>query len=684
MNLGLKDLSIKIKLIAGFGLILGLLVIIGGYTVVSLEKITNRAREVEVLDFSGVELSTAMNEIVLTVDHLIHDYLLHNEPKLSGEIETQINKFYTLLGESKKLAGIEIAKNPEARIKEIEHLEKSFDVYANLGKSIYSSFMENSDEAKNELIARLNIYGSGLASEIEALKDENIMDLSVSLGEIDTMGRKARRANAILIAASILLGAGVAFYLARLILIPLRSLVQGTKMISQGHLSYRVSFESKDELGNLTKSFNWMADNIELYLGQSKEHNKELQRNNSVTGALNSLLNISLGSISLDDFCQHALELIFSISSRSFVSKGIIFLAGDKPEVLVVKAAKGISEGSLKKGAEVPLSKCLSEKAALEKKALFIDANDDRDICLDGMECRSHYCVPITAADNILGVINIQLKENSAFDKKDEDFIVAVANTLAGVIGRKRAEEDLRKAYEELKSAQSQLLQSEKMAAIGQLAGGVAHEINNPLGVILGFAQAVVKRLQPQDPFEMPLRSIEREALRCKTLVQDLLTFSRTSRIDKEETQANEMIMTALGLVFAQAKVNNIELVQELSPDLPKISVNKSQIQQVIINLCNNAMDAMPARGKLTVRAKKSVWESRGVIEIQVEDTGHGIPKEIQGKIFEPFFTTKEVGKGTGLGLALVYEIIQKHQGWIQVNSEVGKGTIFTIQLPAV
>ena len=226
------------------------------------------------------------------------------------------------------------------------------------------------------------------------------------------------------------------------------------------------------------------------------------------------------------------------------------------------------------------------------------------------------------------------------------------------------------------------MAQSQKLAAVGRLAGGVAHEINNPLGVILGFAQGVVRRMQPGDPLEMPLKSIEREAVRCKDLVQDLLTFSRVGKGQKEEVDLNEAIKEALSLVIAQAKVQNVQLVTDLESTLPKIQAVKNQMQQVIINLSNNAIDAMSNGGTLSVRTRKTNAAGKQFLEIQVEDSGQGIPAEIQPKIFEPFFTTKEVGKGTGLGLSLVYEIIQKHGGRISLESQVGKGSIFHIHLP--
>ncbi len=293
-----------------------------------------------------------------------------------------------------------------------------------------------------------------------------------------------------------------------------------------------------------------------------------------------------------------------------------------------------------------------------------------------------------------LVILKLQEIAQGQIEEAEELRVLAQSNDENGMLVRalNKMSEDLKKVtvsrdelvkeIEERKRLETMVLQSEKMAAVGQLAGGVAHEINNPLGVMLGFAQSLVRRISPGDPMEMPLKSIEREAVRCKNLVQDLLTFSRMNRTDKEPIDLNETIEGSLSLILAQARVKNATLVKEFSSDLPRVSANKNQIQQVIVNLCNNAMDAMPDGGKLFIRTRKAQWQGKAAIEIQIEDTGSGIPKEIQSKIFEPFFTTKAVGKGTGLGLSLVYEIIQKHEGQIKVDSEVGQGTVFSVILP--
>jgi len=220
--------------------------------------------------------------------------------------------------------------------------------------------------------------------------------------------------------------------------------------------------------------------------------------------------------------------------------------------------------------------------------------------------------------------------------------------------------------------------QTNRLAAIGQLAGGMAHEINNPLSVILGFTQILIRETKDGDPSCTPLKSIEQEARRCSKMVKDLLTFARIEKTFFKLSNINSIIEDALYLIKTRAKTQNIEILVNFSENIPEIALNSNQIQQVIINLCNNAIDAMPQGGKIAITTKKLEKE----VEITVSDTGTGISEEVKKHLFEPFFTTKEVGKGAGLGLSLVYEIVKKHNGSIEVESESNKSAAFKIKLP--
>ena len=247
----------------------------------------------------------------------------------------------------------------------------------------------------------------------------------------------------------------------------------------------------------------------------------------------------------------------------------------------------------------------------------------------------------------------------------------------------------------ELEEAQAQLLQSEKMSAIGQLAAGVAHELNNPLGGILGYAQIALekmKKIEAASPakaeianYERYLTEIEKQARRCKNIVQNLLRFSRLPRrVEFELVDINRVITDTSTFVEHQMHMNQIDLKLELAPRLPQVLGNAGQLQQVFTNLIINAMHASSPGSEICIKTQSSpaLGEFGGAVEVQFVDQGCGIPKENLKKIFEPFFTTKELGKGTGLGLSVSYGIIRDHGGEIRVMSTVGKGSIFTVVIP--
>jgi len=230
-----------------------------------------------------------------------------------------------------------------------------------------------------------------------------------------------------------------------------------------------------------------------------------------------------------------------------------------------------------------------------------------------------------------------------------------------------------------VREERARAVKAAKMDAVGQLAAGVAHELNNPLGVILGFAQALERRFPEGDPAKFPTESIVRETLRCKELVQSLLTFSRAGTLTLERVDVNELVSRVILQMEDRAKRQNVEVVLQLDATAPKLFGSGSQLQQAVLHLIANALDAMPRGGTLTMRTE--AVPSYGA-RISVADTGAGIPAEIRARIFEPFFTTKPVGQGPGLGLSFAHEIVSRHHGDIEVESATGKGTIMVISLP--
>ena len=232
----------------------------------------------------------------------------------------------------------------------------------------------------------------------------------------------------------------------------------------------------------------------------------------------------------------------------------------------------------------------------------------------------------------------------------------------------------------ELAETQAQLMQAEKIASLGRLSAGVAHEINNPLAGILIYAELLERQIKNHDFNREYLTEIINQTLRCQQIVTRLLEFSRQSLGQKTHFDANEIILRCINLISHQAIFHNIDIHTELEPKLPKILGDPGQLQQVFTNLLLNAADAMQGHGRIMVASRPEPFQD-GII-LTFTDTGAGIPPDIQDKIFEPFFTTKAPGKGTGLGLSIVYSVIQRHGGTIELDSAPGGGTTFTIRLP--
>ena len=233
-----------------------------------------------------------------------------------------------------------------------------------------------------------------------------------------------------------------------------------------------------------------------------------------------------------------------------------------------------------------------------------------------------------------------------------------------------------------LAEAQTQLYHSDKLASIGRLAAGVAHEINNPLTGVLTYSSFLLKRTKDDLEMKSDLEIIVRETKRCREIVKDLLDFARPISSNKKSVNINDVIEQALNIVANQLVFNHIVVQKELNDSLPKVNIDERQLQQVFINLLVNAADAIGEKGG-TISLITSAIHSDGkeYAQIEITDTGCGIANENLSKIFEPFYSTKDQ-KGTGLGLSVVWGIIDKHQGKISVDSKLGKGSTFTILLP--
>ncbi|WP_333655443.1 ATP-binding protein [Dissulfurispira sp.] len=276
-----------------------------------------------------------------------------------------------------------------------------------------------------------------------------------------------------------------------------------------------------------------------------------------------------------------------------------------------------------------------------------------------------------------------------------KDEIGLLANSFNSMVGElkqyrdkmenwtKNLEGEVQKKTAEIVRAQEQLINAEKLASLGRMAAGVAHELNSPLTGIVTFAHLMMKRMPPENTQDAEdLKVIIDQAERCSKIVRGLLGFSRKTASEKAHVDMNTLIENTLSMVRNQAKFYNITFDVRLDKSIPEVNADPNQIQQVFLNLLINAADAMEEKGKITISSRMAEEAADRFVELEFADTGPGIPEDIRSKVFEPFFTTKPAGKGTGLGLAVSYGIIKKHEGQIFVKSEHGQGASFFIRLP--
>lgn len=280
--------------------------------------------------------------------------------------------------------------------------------------------------------------------------------------------------------------------------------------------------------------------------------------------------------------------------------------------------------------------------------------------------------IPRTTIVNVRGE-EVEVEMSAAIiydDKGNESATMAIYNDL----------KDKTRVEKELKLTQQQLAQSEKMASIGQLAAGVAHEINNPLTGVLFYASLLLEREDLDADAKQDLGYIVEDAERCRNIVKSLLVYSRSTDSNKSIVQINEIVDKSLKLIRDQKKFQNITIKKYLAEEMMLVNADTNKLNQVIINLVMNAADAVNGQGTISLYTYRDKTIKKVFLEIK--DTGKGIPHKNLSRIFDPFFTTKEVGKSTGLGLSIVYGIIEEHGGKISVKKTGAKGTTFIVEFP--
>jgi len=434
------------------------------------------------------------------------------------------------------------------------------------------------------------------------------------------------------------------------------------------------SFATRDAEGKITAYQGFLLD-----ITEKKQAENEIKRRNRELNALNAMAVIATQSFDLDEILNLTLRQVISLFSAE---SGCLYLAEsetrfrcrahwgrsitDRMRLAELDFPEGLGELVMGARAEVLTAEYLPHLPPAVSQ--FVRSGDRG----------SSIWVVLWGKDNPIGLMGVSRAQIGEYATTDESLLVAIGRQLATTIEKVRLYEETCKAYDDLSKAQEQLLQSEKMSAIGQLIAGVAHELNNPLTAILGYAQLLESEKLESRVLDY-VSKIFKQAQRTHRVVQNLLSFARQRKPEKEEFDVLRVLDEALLLREYDLKVNGIVLERDIQKELPAVFGDPHQIEQVFLNVINNAVDAM-LEGDGS-KLKISVKLENDEVAIHFHDSGPGI-KDAH-RIFEPFYTTKSVGKGTGLGLSICYGILKEHGGEISARNAESGGAIVEIRLPS-
>ncbi len=480
----------------------------------------------------------------------------------------------------------------------------------------------------------------------------------------------------LLTAMVVAVGVVLSMFLVSIFIRPVKKLVYATERVASGNLSQMVNVDTKDEIGILASSFNSMIVSLQESRQRIEEYNRTLERKvRERTAELEKTTRLLKVEYDRLETIINSPNLGIVIEDKDcnirFMNKFLTEAFGNRIGEKCFKMFKGRKD----KCPTCPIDEILVKG---RKTYTYLDHDAHGH----------HYELSASLFQDEKGEQCILETMRDITEKKELEIQVQEYTR-----NLERTNRELQNALKSLKETQVQLIQVEKMAAVGQLAAGVAHELNNPLGGILGYAQFALEKInqRPFGQFDQQdtvdflqyLGDIEQQTKRCRSIIQNLLKFSRASRKEEfEPTDLNQVMKETLTFTRHQVEKSKVTLVENFDQHLPLVRGHASQLQQVFTNLILNAVQAMPQGGTLTTGTAMNQDEKQ--IEVSFTDTGVGITGENLDKIFEPFFSTKNVGEGTGLGLSVSYGLIRNHGGEIKVTSEQGRGTTFTVILPTM
>ncbi len=466
---------------------------------------------------------------------------------------------------------------------------------------------------------------------------------------------------------TLILSIVIASMMTRKVTEPVGALLNAARKIGEGELGYQTSYSDTTEFGELAVSFNRMSRSLKEQQERTSQYILQLAGLHEITLASSGIDEMALA---YDETCRlvtglfRARECFLTLFDR------------ERNSFVVTASALGLGRPST-----LSLSVSRAQMAGFYRRAggtTTVVAHADREDFgpLWAVAGEQETMIAwLTKKDEIVGAIVVAGRDEP-FTEEDSRILTILSNHLAVTAENLSLFRNLQEKMQELREMQEQLIQSAKLAAIGELSANIAHEINNPLTSIIGYTEIALEEEQMSEELRKSLQIVEKESLRAKDIVRQLLDFARKKELKVSEIDLNNVIREVMQLVSTPARKHGVTVSEEYAP-LPKITADADQLKQVFLNIINNGIAAMEQGGSFFI----STGRIGEYVSVTFRDTGPGMPPEVLSRIFEPFFTTKRE-KGTGLGLSISYRIIRDHGGRIDVDSAVGKGTTFTIRLP--